>query len=240
MTVQSLDRALRLLEQLDADPCGLVELAHRANLPVSTTSRLLDTLRARGAVDRDAAGTFRIGGFVAALGAHQTTAVTTIETSSAETIAALAAQLDEAACISVPIGTETLTLMQVAVPKPVQAQDWTGHRWSITDGGSGAVMLATWPATRIEPLLASLSSTQRAAVRTEIDKARQSGISWSRGTHVEGLSSVAAPIIGNDGTAVAAVLGYGPSYRFPSKGRAKAVAAAVAEAGRTITQKLAV
>ncbi len=205
---------------------------------MSTASRLLETLTAGGAAERGDDGVYRTGPLLQRLGAASGTSTATIESSGAETVAALADELDEAACISVPIGVETLTIMQIAVPKPVQAQDWTGHRWSITGGGSGAVMMSTWPSSRVEPLLEPLEDRERVAVRDEIARARRTGVSWSHGTYVEGLSSVAAPIIGPDGTAVAAILGYGPTYRFPAKGRVRAVASAVADAGKTISQRL--
>jgi DNA-binding IclR family transcriptional regulator len=237
MVVQSVDRALRILEIVGDRPGGLADVSARSSLPLTTTSRLLDTLQHRGAVVRDAAGTYTVGPFLKHLG-NSGTAAATIESSGAEVVAALADELDEAACISIPIGSQTLTIMQIAVQKPVQAQDWTGHRWSITGGGSGAVMMATWPAGRVDALLANLASAERTAVRDEIAKARRSGVSWSHGTYVEGLSSVAAPILGPDGTAVAAVLGYGPTYRFPGKGQVRGISAAVAAAGATISRNL--
>lgn len=71
--VQSLDRALRLLEALaDAeDGCRLVDLASRAGLPVSTTHRLLTTLQHRRFVqfDRDS-GTWTVGAHCFAVGAN--------------------------------------------------------------------------------------------------------------------------------------------------------------------------
>jgi DNA-binding IclR family transcriptional regulator len=46
--VQSLTRALTLLELLSERPCRLTELARRAALPASTTHRLLTTLEHKG------------------------------------------------------------------------------------------------------------------------------------------------------------------------------------------------
>ena len=53
--VQSLMRALTLLEILADQPCRLTELARRAKLPPSTTHRLLTTLEQKRFVrfDRD-------------------------------------------------------------------------------------------------------------------------------------------------------------------------------------------
>jgi DNA-binding IclR family transcriptional regulator len=238
MAVQSVDRALDLMELIGEQPGGLVDLSQRADLAPSTASRLLGALTDRGAVHRDDDGAYHLGPLVHRLASTGSVSPVLIETRAAETVAELAIRLDEAACISIPVGSETLTVTQSAVSKPVQAQDWTGHRWPITGGGSGAVMMATWPTQRVEPILARLDAATRASVASEIASARAAGISWSHGTYVEGLSSVAAPILGPDGTAVAAVLGYGPSYRFPAEGREATVATIVAEAGATITRLL--
>ncbi len=238
MAVQSVDRALDLLDLIGDRPGGLADVAGRAKLPLSTTSRLLETLRARNAVERTEDGVYRIGSFVQRLGASGSSPAATLETKGAATIAALADELEEAACISIPIGSETLTLMQIAVPKPVQVEDWTGQRWSITRGGSGVVMLATWPSAKVDRLLEPLRPAARRAFREEMSKARRSGYCWNHGSYVEGLSSVAAPVRDGAGVAIAAVIGYGPSYRFPGRGRSKAVASAVVAAGETISRSL--
>ena len=238
MAVQSVDRALDLLELIGDRPGGLVDVAERAELPLSTASRLLETLRARNAIERTEDGVYRIGAFVQRLGASGGSTAATLETKGAAAIAALADELDEAACISIPIGAETLTLMQIAVPKPVQVEDWTGQRWSITGGGSGAVMMSTWPTERVDRLLEPLTPARRRAFRNEIAEARKVGYSWNHGSYVEGLSSVAAPICDAEGIAIAAVIGYGPSYRFPARGRTKVIASAVVAAGETISRNL--
>ena len=236
--MQSVDRALDLLDLIADRPGGLVDLAERAGLAPSTTSRLLDALASREAIHRDDTGHYHLGPFVHRLTSAGLVSPALIELRAAVAVTELAERLGESACISIPAGRETLTIMQSAVPQPVQAQDWTGHRWPITGGGSGAVMMSTWPTERVEPILERLTASEAAAVRSEIAAARSAGTSWSRGTYVEGLSSVAAPILGPDGTAIAAVLGYGPSYRFPAEGRATAIATVVADAGRTITRLL--
>lgn len=221
-TVQSVDRALKLLETIAAEPQGLVEVSSSVDLPLTTTSRLLATLQQRDAVHRDHDGVYRIGPFVRNLAASDRSTAS-IEAAAHRHVAALADELGEAACISIPIGAQTLTIMQIDVPKPVQAQDWTGHRWDITAGGSGAVMMATWPVSRVDPLLVPLSRSERDRARSEIQSVGTSGVSWSHGTHVEGLSSIAAAIVDSTGRAVAAVLGYGPSYRFPPTDQVAAI-----------------
>ncbi len=238
MSVQSVDRALSLLEAIAARPGGLTDVATRTGFPLSTTARLLATLEERGAVVRGENGMFVVGPFLRGL-SGVATSTASIQDAAQPELASLADELREAACLSIPIGSQTLTLLQIDVPKPVQAQDWTGHRWDITGGGSGAVMMSTWPADRVDELLAPLSGRRRRLVRDEIATARRTGVSWSHGTYVDGLSSVAAPVVDRSGRAIAALLGYGPSYRFPPKGRVRAVERLVAGAAARVSERVA-
>jgi DNA-binding IclR family transcriptional regulator len=238
MTVQSVDRALSLIEEVGSGPAGLVELAERTGLPLSTASRLLATLEARTAVSRDQDGRYRVGSMLAGLSGDGDLAASSIEAASHQEMAALVDLLDEAVCLSIPIGNQTLTLRQIDTPKPVQAQDWTGHRWDITGGGSGAILMATWPKIRVEPLLATLATEARQRVRREIALARKHGVSWSRGTYVDGLTSIAAPVLDSGGVGVAALLAYGPSYQFPSARGDGGVEDAVRAAAGRVTEAL--
>ncbi len=238
MSVQSVDRALRLLEAISEEPCGLVEAANRTDLPLSTASRLLAALEERDAVTRGADGTWAIGGLVHRLATGEAVGVLTIQELVAPKLAELVDAIGEAAALSIPIGNETLTIMQLDSPQPVRAEDWTGHRWPITGGGSGAVLMGTWPADRVEPLLDWLGAKERLELREEIAEARKRRISWSRGSYVEGLTSVAAPIVGPDGKGVAALMAYGPSYRFPQKGSIRRTETTLRAAAESVSDQI--
>jgi len=238
VAVQSVDRALRLLETIGEMPCGLAEAAARVDLPISTASRILATMEERDVVSRRVDGVYVIGAMVQRLVGSETVSSSSLQAAAHAELIALSDKLGEAAALSVPIGNQTLTLVQVDAPKPVQAQDWTGHRWSITGGGTGAVMMSTWDAARVDPLLADLSSAQRTDLRREIAEARRRGVSWSRGAYVEGLTSVAAPVVLPTGEAVGALLVYGPSYRFPTKGASRRTEKLVVLAARRASKQL--
>ncbi|MGI9606735.1 MAG: IclR family transcriptional regulator [Acidimicrobiales bacterium] len=239
MGVQSVDRAISLLEVIAGRPGGLVDVAERANLPVSTTARLLSTLEGRELISRDPGGAYRAGiGLQRITGSGVPTI--TIQDAAHADVAALADSLGEAAGLSVPIGDQTLTVLSIDAPKPVRAEDWTGHRWAITGGGSGAVMMANWPELRAETVLKGIPESERQNVRDEMAAARRAGVSWSRDSYVEGLTSVAAPIRTSGGVAVAAVMGYGPTYRFPAKGKMRTVEREVIDAAGRISKKLEV
>jgi len=205
--VQSVERALTLLGEASRSPGGLADLAERSGLAMSTASRLLSTLEASGAVSRDDRGVYCVGPAIAAMG--PSVAGATLQALAHPHLASLAGELDEAVCLSVPLTHETLTLVQVDLPRPVQAEDWTGNRWPLTAGGSGLVMMATWAEERVDEAL------DGAARPAELDSVRESGICWTRGGYVEGLTSVAAAVLSPDEIGRASVVAYGPSFRFP-------------------------
>ncbi|MBT7379742.1 MAG: helix-turn-helix domain-containing protein, partial [Actinobacteria bacterium] len=61
-TVQSIDRAFSLLEEITRKPAGISDLARSVDLPTSTVARLLYTLEDLGAIVRTADDTtYQIG-----------------------------------------------------------------------------------------------------------------------------------------------------------------------------------
>lgn len=238
MTVQSVDRALRLLEVIGERPCGLVDAASRSDLPLSTASRILATLEERQAIARRSDGVYVVGAMVQRLAGAESVSTASIQAAAHSELVELADAVGDAAGLSIPIGNQTMTIMQIDTPKPVQAQDWTGHRWSITGGGSGAVMMSTWPPARVDALLVQMAVAERTELRRVIAEARRRGVSWSHGTYVDGLTSCAAPIVGSNGQAVAALFAYGPSFRFPGKGVVRPVERHVAAAARRVSTSL--
>ena len=57
--------------------------------------------------------------------------------------------------------------------------------------------------------------TDPAVLRARIADARSTGVMWTHGEFVDGLSSCSAAVIGPDGDAVGSLYVYGPTYRFP-------------------------
>lgn len=238
MPVQSVDRALQLLQLVGEEPARLVALAERADLAVSTTARLLGTLEGLGAVRRDSHGDYRLGPFIYQLADAAAPPPPGVEEVAADELMALAGLLDEATCLSVPTSGEMVTVLQFDTPKDVLAVDWTGRRWSMTGGGSGHVLLATWPADGLDRAISDLDEQARQSIRQEIAYVRSTGIAWSREVHVKGINSVAAAITGPDDVGVASVVAYGPSYRFPAKGQVKRIESQVAQAAQNISERL--
>lgn len=215
-TVQSIDRAVTLLNEIADRPDGLSGLARRAAIPTSTAGRLLATLERAATVTRDAEGVYRIGPAIVAMARSAQPLTPSLELAARTHLAALADATGEAAGLSVAIGDTLHCVTQIDAPKPVQAEDWAGRSWPLHQGGSGIVILATAPTDRLDDYLTRNPGVDADLVRGRAEACRRSGVCWSHGDYRDGLSSVAAPIVDQDGTAVGALYLYGPSYRFPA------------------------
>lgn len=211
--VQSVVRSIALLGEVATEPRGLVDLAHATDLPTSTAARLLATLTGVEALRRDDDGTYRIGPTITWMAAAGDVAPS-LRGLAHPHMVELVAAVDEAVGLSIQVDDATVTIAQVDAPRPVQAEDWYGTRWSVLGGGSGYALLATCPDAEVERLLRAADDPDR--VRAGVALARRTGVSWSHGDYVEELSSVATAIPDNTGRAVAALYVYGPSYRFPA------------------------
>lgn len=235
---------MELLREIGRAPGGLVDLAERVSLPTSTAARLLATLESEGAVRRDEDSTYGIGPMIQTLG-------TTPDPSQQVRalvhpyLAQLSAALDEAACFSVLSGRDIVTVDQVDAPKPVQAENWTGTRVPLHAGGAGLVAMATWPEAEVDDYLSGdLSApsphtiTDVGQLRSRIRRLRSTRVMWTHGEYVEGLSSCSAAVVGSNGRAIGALYTYGPSYRFPPRGEAAAVAAMVLDHADEISLQL--
>ncbi|GIU95711.1 MAG: IclR family transcriptional regulator [Gaiellaceae bacterium] len=243
-SVQSVERAFRILEAVSERPAGVTALAERLGLPKSTTARLLSSLEQLGAVERADGRRWRIGPRVAAL-AEPTSPARSFAALARPQLAALVQGLGEDAGLSLPDGYEVLYVEQVECDHPVQVRDWTGTRAPLHTVPSGLVFLAEWPESALDAYLArglvaltARTVTDPDALRARLEEVRRAGYAWGREEYAEGITSVAAPVRDARGHPVAAVHVHGPTYRFPREGEEKRVAAEVAAVAQSITRAL--
>jgi DNA-binding IclR family transcriptional regulator len=245
-TVQSVHRAFSVLQALAGGPAGVSEIAERTELPKSTVSRLLGTLVELGAVEQsELLGVYALGELLIDLSASASPGRNLVALARPHLVE-LVEQIDEAAGLGVLDGTQVYYLDQVDGGHQVQVRDWSGESVDAHVVSSGLVLMAYAPPVQrasflAEPLEAwtDNSITDPAVVSHRLDDVRRAGFAWVYEEMSEGLNSVAAPIVNPAGTVIAAVHAHGPSYRFPSPGGAAAVAAAVVESARRISDRLA-
>lgn len=243
--VQSIERAFAVLASLADGPIGVTEVADRVRLPKSTAARLLTSLAREGVVEQVPGDSrYRLGPRLATLAAGVLPA-RSLATLARPTLRALAAEVGEAAGLSVPDGDLVHYVDQVDTPNPVSVRDWTGSRVPLHAVSSGQVLLAYRPPAAIERYLARplerftpRTLVDPEALRDRLRDARRLGYAWVREEFDEGISSVAAPIADASGEVVAAVHLHGPSYRFPVAGTDAPVGERVVAAAARIAANL--
>jgi DNA-binding IclR family transcriptional regulator len=243
--VQSIRRAFAVLGALADGPLGVSEVATSSRIPKSTAARLLAALAEEGAVEQvPGERRYRLGPHLLALASGLGDARGLVA-SARPTLVDLAAELGEAAGLSVRDGWTVHYVDQVDVPNPVQVRDWTGTRIPLHAVSSGQVFLAQLPAPMLarylaEPLEAFTprTLTDAPALLERLRDVRRDGHAWVRDEYALGISSVAAPVADARGELVAAIHVHGPSYRFPDAGTEPSIAAAVRAAAAKIGARL--
>lgn len=245
-TVESVARAFKIVEALARSPAGLSETARRVDLPKSTVARLLATLEEMEAVERDEHGRlYRLGPIVqrlssAAGGPAQLTAF------SRPYLDELTAVTGEAAGIAIPDGFKVHYVDQTEAEHPVQVRDWTGELIPMHVVPSGLVIMAHWPDQQTTRYLSRdlermtpNTVTDPAKIRQRLAEIRATGYVWVFEEFVEGINSVASPVLERNGLITAAIHVHGPAYRFPGDEDDKRLGEIVAEAAYKLSAALA-
>lgn len=245
-TVESVARAIRIVEALAQSPAGLSETARRVDLPKSTVARLLTTLEELQAVERDEDGRlYRLGPVVkrlssAAGGPAQLTAF------ARPHLDELTALTGEAAGIAIPDGFKVHYVDQTEAEHPVQVRDWTGELIPMHVVPSGLVIMAHWPSQQTTRYLARNlekltpnTVTDPDQIGKRLTEVRAKGYAWVYEEFVEGINSVASAVLERNGLITAAIHVHGPAYRFPGDEDPDRIGKAVAESARKLSAALA-
>jgi DNA-binding IclR family transcriptional regulator len=242
----SLDKAIDVLEHLhDAGTArGITEIANALDVPKSSAHRLLKTLVRRGFAEQDAAGRYRGGPALIALG---------LGALDREPIAAIArpvleseaASLGETVFLTAPRGREIVVLDKAEGQGFLRAAPRVGQPVPLAATAVGRLALAFAPerfSLAAQAPVAYTAATQLAldSVRDAIARARSDGFAINRGEWIEGLSVVAAPIFGAAEPPVfaGAIAVAAPTARLDALGPLT-IARRAAAAAHTISLRLA-
>jgi len=228
--VQSVDRALTILKLLAADgELGVTEIAALLKVHKSTASRLLGTLESHGLAEQlPDRGKYRLGVGVLRL-AGATRARLDIVRESRPVTVPLAAEIGETVNIVILAGTETLYLDQVAGPSALQIHNWVGRRNPVHATANGRVLLAHATANESDLILTAAGTasgrlraitantiTDRQVLAQSLAAVRLDGYSVAVDELEVGLTAVAAPVRGVQGSVIASLSVSGPSFRLES------------------------
>lgn len=248
--VQSVDRALTILELLAADGrLGVSEIAALLDVHKSTASRLLATLEAHGLAEQlPDRGRYQLGLGVLRLAGATRSRMDVVQESRAVT-ADLAARVGETVNVVILAGRETLYLDQVSGPSALQIHNWVGRRNPIHATANGRVLLAHVSAAERETIIAAATGADgdlsrltehtlvnRQALLGDLAAVREHGYAVARDELEVGLTAVAAPIRDATGEVIASLSVSGPTFRIED--RVAAVAGEVMRAGRAVSRRM--
>ncbi len=235
--IQSVDRAIDLLQAIAEQSRTVPQLAKACGLNRATAWRLLKTLRARGLVVVDEQnGSYSIG--PAVLGLSQP--------GSGDVIAAARAHLErlcresgETASLAMP-RPEGLTYLDEVVPPVVLAASWLGRAVALHATSTGKVYLAHLPRERVESFIAAglekftaTTITDPTSLREELFRTREQGYGICQGELEASLSGVSAAVLDRAGKPLAVLSIWGPTGRVTAD-RFSALGAMVAEAAESV------
>jgi IclR family transcriptional regulator, acetate operon repressor len=246
-SVQSVDRAMALLEALGEDEEGyrLTDLAIRTGLSISTAHRLLTTLEQRKFVEFDQSeNMWHVGRQSFSVGA----AFVRRRNFVAPALPFLRRLRDltrETANMGVADDGEVVVLTQVESREIMRAITRVGRRAPMVASGLGKAILATYSDDEVAaiikrhgmPRLTPRSVVRAGELRGALDKVRADGYAVDDEEFLSGLRCVASVVYNDQGEAMAAISVSGLAARVPAD-RLAELGQLVSQTARELTAAL--
>jgi IclR family transcriptional regulator, acetate operon repressor len=198
---QAIERAAQLLVRVveSTDPPSIGELSEGSGLPKSTTSRLVSALERQGLVQRlGGRGRLRPGPVLLRYASRD--ASQTLVELAAPSLRTLADASGETINLAIPGPDGVEHLAQEDTAHFVGVTDWVGRRVPFELAANGKCFL-----------------TFGGAGHAQADEIRAKGYATSVDELEVGLTAIAAPVLGANSTAIAALSISGPTSRLKSR-----------------------
>ncbi|GGU59553.1 IclR family transcriptional regulator [Lentzea flava] len=242
--VQSVDRAISVLELLAQGEAGITEIAGELGVHKSTVSRLVSVLEARGLVEQlGERGKYAIGFGVVRL-AGAATGRMDLTKLGQPVCQALADEFGETVNIAVHDAGVAINITQARGSAAVSAVNWIGQRTPLHATSSGKVLLAYLPLAERKrlvslPLDAYTENTvvDPGKLLAELEVVASQGYAACFEELELGLHAVAVPVRGHRGEVVAAMSASGPSYRL-SRERVEQIVPSMVSAAADLSAQL--
>lgn len=222
--IQSVDRALHILEMLTEEPMlGTSEIARRLGVHRSTASRLLATLEGRNVVERlTDRGAYRLGLGILRM-AYPVSTRFDLARDSQAVCDALASATQETTNVSILDAGHAVTITQSAGQRMVGvAGQYVGQRVPLHATSTGKMLLAyapdaVWEQFAEQPLERFTDHTQLDMTQLERELAVIRERRWAAavGEWEEGINALAVPVLDTTQQLVAAVSITAPDFRMP-------------------------
>lgn len=224
MKLKSASKALDILLSFRDGPGeqGISEISSRLGIPKATVYRLVDTLRAKGFLFRDpATDKYRLGLTLFELGELAAASVD-LRKIAFPIMTELRDRTNESVVLYIRDGFHRICLEMVECRHVLRQFTEVGRRLPLGAGACGKLLLAHMSAEDIEKYLregfivryTDNTITDPSVLRTHLATIRKEGYAISIGERIQGVSSVAAPVLDTNGRVVAALGISGPTVRI--------------------------
>ncbi len=223
-TVQSLDRALVILEEIaETGGVGLSALAQRLDQSPATVYRALTTLEGRGMAELDpATQAWHIGPRAFLIGSAFLRRTSVVERAR-PVLRDLMDATGETANLGIERGDTVLFVSQVETHASIRAFFPPGTQSPLHASGIGKALLASFDEDRLAAYLARgprdrftpATLTAADALRADLVEIRHRGYAVDAEERTEGMRCIAAAIVNAYGEPVAGLSVSGPAARLP-------------------------
>lgn len=245
-TIQSVDRAARILRALASGPrrLGVSELAERLKITRPTVHGLLQTLHAHGFVEQDRESEkYQLGPGLLHLG-NSYLDLNELRGRSIIHAERLAERTSASVRVGVMHGPTVVVVHHVFRPDATFQVLEVGAELPVHTSALGKAILAYAPRELVNDLVAvgleklTGRTLGAQALRTELKAVRETGIARERDEAVIGESSLAGAIFDRSGAAVGAIGVVGETETIMPRGPARGLRAAVVDGARGISREL--
>lgn len=220
-TVQSVDRALRILECFTMGKSELVlsEIAQMTALSKSTVFRLLATMAGNGYIKQDrATQKYSLGFKLFRLGAVVVGDLN-LRRAALPFMKQLCNEISETIVLNIVEGDQRVCIEIVESPEIIRNFVKVGQRNNLCVGASGRAMLAYLPEAEIRNIIAEAEKMGilpmgAALLKKELEHIRQQGFTFVSDSRIQGSFSIAAPIFDYTGKLAGSISAAGPTQRL--------------------------
>jgi len=245
--IQVIDRTVRILDVVSqSGGATLSVIGAQTSLPLSTVSRILESLAGHALIERDEdRRTYRLGRRLLALSSRVRQQSADLIRFGRPLLEQLAARSGEDAGLSRLQGSHAVIVDRVEGPHHLKIIDVLAKPEPLYCGAFRKVLLAYQSPEWIEKYLGSVKLVRftpntlstKAAVREELERIRQRGFASSFAERLPDAACVAAPVFGVGGEIEAAIFIVVPAARFAENGSPR-LAGLVVDAARQLTARL--
>lgn len=241
--VQSVERAIDIMTWVASSNSkpSVTDIGQGLGLSQTTAHRLLSCLRAKGMVERDPSGRYRVGPLVLQW-CNSVQNQAALATLVRPFLQELRDQTNETATFSLAVGRQRVYIEEAVSRRELRFANVVGKVLPLGRGAAGKAILAYLPEEERAPALAAwkdfgLPPADLRILEDELSRIRIQGWASGVGEVIQGVAAVAAPVFEGTGRVIGAIALGGPVDRFPPD-VVEAYAQRVKEESARVSQQL--